>query len=395
MKKTVKDVDVSGKTALVRCDFNVPLNDAGEITDDSRITATIPTLSYLLDNGAKLVLMSHLGRPDGEADMKYSLRPVADRLSSLLNRKVQFVSLPTVTGEEVSSAAANLKAGDVLLLENVRFRKEETKNGTDFAKELAALGDVYVNDAFGTAHRAHASTVGVAAFLPAAAGFLLEKELKFLGDAVENAESPFVAVLGGAKVKDKIPVIESLMNKVDTLIIGGGMAYTFLKSKGYNVGKSLLEEEQVDFVRELAEKAKAKGVKLLIPVDIVVAKAFKNDAEKRTVDADQIPDDMMGLDIGPKTAKLYCEEIEKARTVLWNGPMGVFEMPAFADGTKAVAEALAKSGAVTVIGGGDSAAAAFQFGFADQMTHISTGGGASLEFLEGKELPGVAALQEL
>jgi len=395
MKKTIRNIDVSGKRALVRCDFNVPLNEAGEITDDSRITATIPTLSYLLENGAKLILMSHLGRPDGTADMKYSLKPVADRLSSLLNRKVLFISSPAVTGQEITEAAENLKEGDVMLLENIRFRKEETKNGADFAKELAALGDVYVNDAFGTAHRAHASTAGIAAFLPAVSGFLLEKELKFLGSTVENAESPFVAILGGAKVKDKIPVIESLMKKVDALIIGGGMAFTFLKSKGYNVGKSLLEEEQVDFVKELAKQAKAAGVNMLIPVDIVVAKEFKNDSEKCIVDADKIPDDMMGLDIGPKTAELYCEEIKKARTVLWNGPMGVFEMPNFADGTRAVAEALAESDAVTVVGGGDSAAAAAQFGLSEQMTHVSTGGGASLEFLEGKVLPGVAALQDV
>jgi len=395
MKKTIRNIDVSGKRALVRCDFNVPLNEAGEITDDSRITATMPTLSYLLENGAKLILMSHLGRPDGAADMKYSLKPVADRLSSLLNKKVLFISSPAVTGPEITEAAENLKAGDVMLLENIRFRKEETKNGADFAKELAALGDVYVNDAFGTAHRAHASTAGIAAFLPAVSGFLLEKELKFLGSTVENAERPFVAILGGAKVKDKIPVIESLMEKVDALIIGGGMAYTFLKSKGYNAGNSLLEEEQVDFVRELAVQAKAKGVNILIPVDIAAAKEFKNDSEKCIVDADKIPDDMMGLDIGPKTAELYCEEIKKARTVLWNGPMGVFEMPNFADGTRAVAEALAESDAVTVVGGGDSAAAAAQFGLSEQMTHVSTGGGASLEFLEGKVLPGVAALQDI
>jgi 3-phosphoglycerate kinase len=282
-----------------------------------------------------------------------------------------------------------------MLLENIRFRKEETKNDPAFAKELAELGDIFVNDAFGTAHRAHASTAGVAAFLPAVSGFLLEKEIKFLGDTVENAESPFVAILGGAKVKDKIPVIENLMKKVDALIIGGGMVYTFLKSKGYNVGKSLLEEEQVEFVKGLLTQAKASGVDILLPVDIMAAKEFKNDSETRIVDADKIPDDMMGLDIGPETVKLYCEEIKKARTVLWNGPMGVFEMPTFAEGTRAVAEALAKSGAITVIGGGDSAAAASQFGFSEQMTHVSTGGGASLEFLEGKELPGVAALQDM
>ena len=394
MKKTIKDIDVSGKKALVRCDFNVPLNGDGEITDDSRITATLPTLSYLLEKGAKLILMSHLGRPDGEADAKYSLKPVADRLASLLDRKVLFISSPAVIDDEIIDAAANLKPGDVMLLENIRFRKEETKNGADFAKALAGLGDIYVNDAFGTAHRAHASTAGVAAYLPAVSGFLLEKEIKFLGDAVETPERPFTAILGGAKVKDKIPVIESLIKKVDTLIIGGGMAYTFLKSKGYSTGNSLLEKEQVDLVKGLLEKAGQAGVNILIPVDITAAKEFKNDSEKLIVDADKIPDDMMGLDIGPKTAELYREEIKKARTVLWNGPMGVFEMPAFACGTKAVAEALANSGGVTVIGGGDSAAAVAQFGLSDQMTHVSTGGGASLEFLEGKVLPGVEALQD-
>ena len=395
MKKTIKDVDVKGKRALVRCDFNVPFADSGEISDDIRIRATLPTLKYLLEQGASLILMSHLGRPDGAPDMKYSLKPVADRLSSLLDKKVLFISSPDVIDDAVKKAAADLKAGDVLLLENVRFRKEETKNGADFAKELAGLGDVYVNDAFGSAHRAHASTAGVAAFLPAVSGFLMEKEIKFLGDTVENAESPFIAILGGAKVKDKIPVLENLMKKVDTLIIGGGMAYTFLKAKGYHTGKSLLEEEQVDFVKGVLEKAGASNVSILLPVDITVAKEFKNDSEKRVVAADKIPDDMMGLDIGPETAKLYCEAIKKSRTALWNGPMGVFEMPAFADGTKAVAEALAKSGGVTVIGGGDSAAAVEQFGLSSEMTHVSTGGGASLEFLEGKELPGVAALQDV
>ena len=392
MKKTIRDIDLNGKRAVVRCDFNVPLSDNGEITDDSRIRATLPTLEYLASSGAMMILMSHLGRPDGEADMKYSLRPVAERLSALLGKKVLFISTPAVVDEDVRKAAAGLKPGDVMLLENLRFRPEETKNGEGFAKELAALGDVFVNDAFGTAHRAHASTAGIAAFLPAVSGFLLEKEIKFLGDTVENAESPFVAILGGAKVKDKIPVIENLINKVDTLIIGGGMSYTFLKALGFNTGNSLLEEEQVGFVKSLFGKAEAAGVKILLPCDIVVAAEFKNDAEKRVVAADEIPDGMMGLDIGPDTVKLFCEEIKNARTILWNGPMGVFEMPSFAAGTRAVAEALAESGAVTVIGGGDSAAAVEQFGLSDKMTHVSTGGGASLEFLEGKELPGVAAL---
>ena len=394
MKKTIKDIELAGKRALVRCDFNVPFADSGDISDDSRIRATLPTLKYMLEKGAGLVLMSHLGRPDGAADMKYTLKPVADRLSQLLEKDVLFISSPDVISGEVKTAAANLKGGEIMLLENIRFRKEETKNGADFAKELSELGDIYVNDAFGTAHRAHASTAGVASYLPAVSGLLMEKEIKFLGDTVENAESPFVAILGGAKVKDKIPVIENLINKVDSLIIGGGMAYTFLKAKGYRTGKSLLEEEQVDFVKGLLEKAKSAGVDILIPVDINAAKEFKNDAEARIVAADGIPDDMMGLDIGPETIKLYCEAIMKARTALWNGPMGVFEMPAFEAGTRLVAEALAKSSAVTVIGGGDSAAAVSQFGLSGAMTHVSTGGGASLEFLEGKELPGVVAVND-
>ena len=394
MKKTIRDIELKGKRALVRCDFNVPFGDAGEISDDSRIRATLPTIEYLLEKGAGLILMSHLGRPDGEADMKYSLKPVADRLAMLLGRKIMFISSEVVLSEEVKAAALSLKPGDILLLENIRFRKEETKNGADFAKELAGLGDIYVNDAFGTAHRAHASTAGIAAFLPAVSGFLMEKEIKFLGDTVENAESPFIAILGGAKIKDKIPVIENLIKKVDTLIIGGGMAYTFLKAKGYGTGKSLLEEEQVEFVKELFKKAESAGVGILIPKDVNAAKEFKNDSEAKIVPADKIPEGMMGLDIGPETIGIYCEAIKKAKTVLWNGPMGVFEMSAFAAGTKAVAEALAESGAATVIGGGDSAAAVSQFGLSEKMTHVSTGGGASLEFLEGKALPGVAALMD-
>ena len=394
MKKTIRDIELNEKKVLVRCDFNVPLTEVGEIADDSRITATLATISYLLESNAKVILMSHLGRPDGLPDMKYSLKPVAERLSALLGKDVLFISSPAVVDEEVKKAAASLNSCDVMLLENVRFRKEETENDVGFAKELADIGEIYVNDAFGTAHRAHASTVGVATFLPAVSGFLLEKELKFLGETVENARSPFVAILGGAKVKDKIPVIEHLMSKVDTFIIGGGMGYTFLKAKGYDVGLSLLDVGQVDFVKTLLERANSQGIKMLIPVDAVVAKEFKNDSEKDIVTFDKIPADMMGLDIGPETAKLYCNEIANARTVLWNGPMGVFEMPSFAAGTKAVAEALAKSDAVTVIGGGDSAAAIVEFGLSDQITHISTGGGASLEFLEGKELPGVAVLQD-
>jgi len=394
VKKTIRDIDLVGKKVLVRCDFNVPLTETGEIMDDSRITETLPTISYLLENNAKVILMSHFGRPDGLPDMKFSLKPVADRLSALLGKEVLFKSSPKVIDDEVKQAAMSLSFGDIMLLENVRFRKEETENKAGFAEELAGLGEIYVNDAFGTAHRAHASTAGIAAFLPAVSGLLLEKELQFLGDTVENAESPFVAILGGAKVKDKIPVIDHLMDKVDTFIVGGGMSYTFLKAMGHDVGTSLLDIERVDFVKTLLEKAKARGIKMVLPVDVVVTREFKNDSEKQIVTSDKIPADMMGLDIGPETVKLFCDEIANARTVLWNGPMGVFEMPSFAGGTRSVAEALAKSEAVTVIGGGDSAAAIIEFGLADKITHISTGGGASLEFLEGKELPGVAALQE-
>ena len=392
MKKTIKDIETRGKKILARCDFNVPLSPEGSITDDIRIRATLPTLNYLLEQGASLILMSHLGRPDGAPDMKYSLGVVAKRLSELLGKDVRFISSPTVVDEAVSAAAAALQPGEVMLLENVRFRKEETKNGEDFSKELAALGDLFVNDAFGSAHRAHSSTAGVAAFLPAVSGFLLEKEIRFLGDTVENAKRPFVAILGGAKVSDKIPVIENLIRKVDTLIIGGGMAFTFLKAQGFEIGKSLLDAERLEFSKDLLTKAETAGVKLMLPVDVACAPEFKNDAAKTIVKADAIPADQMGLDIGPETIELFCAEIKRAKTVLWNGPMGAFEMPSFAAGTKAAAEALAVSGAVTVIGGGDSAAAVEQFGLAGKMTHVSTGGGASLEFLEGKTLPGVAAL---
>ena len=393
MKKTIKDVNVNGKTCLVRCDFNVPLKD-GSITDDTRIKAALPTINYLIENGAKVVLMSHLGRPEGEPNMKYTLAPVAKRLEELLGKKVNFVSSPTVVSEEVKKAAASLAGGDVMLLENVRFRKEETKNGADFSKELSELGDIFVNDAFGTAHRAHSSTAGVAAYLPAVSGFLIEKEVKFLGNAVENPERPFVAIMGGSKVGDKIGVIENLLKKVDTLIIGGGMSYTFFKSQGLEIGTSILDAASVDLAAELLKKAETAGVKLLLPVDVKAAKEFSNDAESAYFDKDKIPADMMGMDIGPKTIALYAEEIAKAKTIVWNGPVGVFEMPNFAEGTIKIAEALAKSDAVTVIGGGDSAAAVEQFGFADKMTHISTGGGASLEFLEGKVLPGIACLQD-
>ena len=393
MKKTVKDIEVKGRRALVRCDFNVPLK-YGVITDDIRIVSALPTIRYLMDGGAKVILMSHLGRPDGEPKKEFTLAPVAARLSELLNTEVKFVSSDTVVDDRVREAAAELKDGQVMLLENVRFRKEETKNGADFAKELAQLGDFFVNDAFGTAHRAHASTAGVADYLPAVSGFLIEKEVEFLGNAVENPKRPFVAIMGGAKVGDKIPVIENLLKKVDTLIIGGGMAYTFFKSQGLEIGTSILDKDNVELAAELLKKAEAAGVKMLLPVDCVCGREFKNDTEYAVFDRDKIPADMMGLDIGPETAKLYRQAVAEAATVVWNGPMGVFEMPNFAKGTRAVAEALAESSAVTVIGGGDSAAAVEQFGLADKMTHISTGGGASLEFLEGKVLPGIAVIED-
>ena len=393
MKKTVKDIEVKGKRALVRCDFNVPLKD-GVITDDIRIVSALPTIRYLMEGGAKVILMSHLGRPDGEPKKEFTLAPVAERLSQLLGTAVKFVSSDTVVDDKVREAAAALEDGQVMLLENVRFRKEETKNGADFAKELAQLGDFFVNDAFGTAHRAHASTAGVADYLPAVSGFLIEKEVEFLGNAVENPKRPFVAIMGGAKVGDKIPVIENLLKKVDTLIIGGGMAYTFFKSQGLEIGTSILDKDNVELAAELLKKAEAAGVKMLLPVDCVCGKEFKNDTEYAVFPRETIPADMMGLDIGPETAKLYAQAVSDAATVVWNGPMGVFEMPNFAKGTRAVAEALAESSAVTVIGGGDSAAAVEQFGLADKMTHISTGGGASLEFLEGKVLPGIAVIED-
>lgn len=393
MKKTVKDIQVKGKRALVRCDFNVPLK-GGVITDDIRIVSALPTIRFLMEGGARVILMSHLGRPDGEAKKEFTLAPVAARLSELLGTEVKFVSSDTVVDDNVREAAAALEDGQVMLLENVRFRKEETKNGADFAKELAQLGDFFVNDAFGTAHRAHASTAGVADYLPAVSGFLIEKEVEFLGNAVENPKRPFVAIMGGAKVGDKIPVIENLLKKVDTLIIGGGMAYTFFKSQGLEIGTSILDKDNVELAAELLKKAEAAGVKMLLPVDCVCGKEFKNDTEYAVIPREEIPADMMGLDIGPKTAELYRQAVADAATVVWNGPMGVFEMPNFAKGTRAVAEALAESSAVTVIGGGDSAAAVEQFGLADKMTHISTGGGASLEFLEGKVLPGIAVLED-
>ena len=393
MKKTVKDIDVKGKRVIVRCDFNVPLKD-GAITDDIRIVSALPTIRYLIENSAKVILMSHLGRPDGKADMTYTLKPVADRLSQLLGKDVIFISSAAVVDEKVREAAASLEAGQIMLLENVRFRKEETKNGKDFAKELASLADVFVNDAFGTAHRAHASTAGIADYLPAVSGFLIEKEVEFLGNAVENPKRPFVAILGGAKVGDKIPVIENLLKKVDTLLIGGGMAYTFFKAQGLEIGTSILDEDSISMAGELMLKAEKAGVKLLLPVDVVCASAFDNDADTVIADKEQMPETMMGMDIGPKTVRLYEQVLFDAETIVWNGPMGVFEMENFAKGTYAIAKALSESKGITVIGGGDSAAAVEQFGLADKMTHISTGGGASLEFLEGKTLPGIAVLED-
>lgn len=393
MKKTVRDIEVKGKRVLVRCDFNVPMQD-GKITDDTRIVSALPTINYLTDHGAKVILMSHMGRPKGEPVKEYSLQPVARKLSELTGKNVIFAASDKVVDDSVETAAANLAEGEIMLLENVRFRKEETKNEASFAKELASLGDIFVNDAFGTAHRAHASTAGIADYLPCVSGFLIEKEVKFLGSAVENPKRPFVAIMGGAKVGDKIPVIENLLKKVDVLIIGGGMSYTFFKAEGLEIGTSILDEDNVQLASQLLKKAEESGVKMLLPVDTICAKEFKNDTEFAAFDKDKIPSDYMGMDIGPKTIKLYEEAIAKAATVVWNGPMGVFEMPNFAKGTRAVAEALAESDAVTIIGGGDSAAACEQFGLKDKMTHISTGGGASLEFLEGKTLPGIAVIQD-
>ena len=393
MKKTVKDVNWEGKTAVMRCDFNVPL-DGDRITDDTRIKAALPTIEYLVEHGAKTVIMSHLGRPKGKAVPEMSLAPVAKRLSELLGKEVKFVPSDVVVDDKVRAAAKELKAGDVMLIENVRYRVEEEKNDPEFAKDLAGLGDVFVQDAFGTSHRAHASTTGIADYIPAVSGFLIEKELKFLGEAVNDPERPFAAIMGGAKVKDKIPVITNLLDKVDILIIGGGMAYTFFKAQGYSIGTSLLDEEGLELAGDILKKAKEKGVKFMLPVDVVAADEFANDSPCDVYPIDSIPDNRMGLDIGSETIKLYCDTLRTAKTVVWNGPMGVFEMDNFAKGTKAIAECLAEIDAVTVIGGGDSAAAVAKFGLADKMTHISTGGGASLEFLEGRELPGIAIIED-
>ena len=389
-KKTIYDVDVKGKKVLLRCDFNVPQNkETGEITSDKRIVAALPTIRYLLDNGAAVIACSHLGKPKGEWKTKLTLAPVAKRLSELLGQEVIFAS--DIIGEDAQTKAAALQPGQLLLLENLRFDIREEKNGADFAKALADMAEIFVSDAFGTVHRAHASTAGVAAYLPAYSGLLVDKELSIMGKALDDPKRPFVAVLGGAKVSDKIAVINNLLDKADTIIIGGGMAYTFLKAQGKSIGKSLLEEDRLDYARDMLQKAADRGVKFLLPVDHLCAAEFSAAAEPVLAE-ENIPDDLMGMDIGPKTAELYAEAVKGAGTIVWNGPMGVFEFDAFAGGTKAMAKALSESGAVTIVGGGDSASAVEKLGFADKVTHISTGGGASLEFLEGKELPGVACL---
>ena len=390
-KKTVMDTDVAGKKILLRCDFNVPQDkETGAITSDKRIVAALPTIRYLLEKGAAVIACSHLGKPKGEWKEKLTLAPVAKRLSELLGQEVIFAA--DIVGDDAKAKAAALQGGQIMLLENLRFDIREEKNDPSFAKELASMAELYVSDAFGTVHRAHASTVGVAAYLPAVSGLLVAKELEIMGGALQDPKRPFVAVLGGAKVSDKIGVINNLLEKADTIIIGGGMAYTFAKAQGGSIGTSLCENDKLDYARQMIEKAKARGVNLLLPVDTVAAREFAADAEPFTVETRAIPDNMMGLDIGPKTTELFCAAVRKAGTVVWNGPMGVFEFEAFAKGTRAMAQVLADSGAVTIVGGGDSAAAVEQMGFADRITHISTGGGASLEFLEGLELPGVACL---
>ncbi len=392
-KKTVRDIDVSGKKVLVRCDFNVPIDqETGKITDNRRIRGALQTIEYLIANNAKVILCSHLGRPKGEFNMKYSLKPVAEELSKLLGKEVKLAS--DVIGDSAKELTSNMNEGDVVLLENVRFHAEEEKNDEEFSKALASMAEIYVNDAFGTAHRAHSSTTGVASFLPAVSGFLIEKELEFLGGALENPAHPFVSILGGAKVSDKIGVIENLLDKVDTLIIGGGMAYTFYKAQGHHIGTSICEDDKIDLAKSILEKADAKGVKILLPIDNHVSSEYSNDGEEMIVPSNEIPDGFMGLDIGPKTIECFEDAVKDAKTVVWNGPLGVCEFDKFEVGTKAVATMLSKLDATTIIGGGDSAAAIEKLGLADKMTHISTGGGASLEFLEGKVLPGIAALQD-
>ncbi len=391
-KATIRDVDVKGKRVLVRVDFNVPMNAEREITDDTRIRAALPTIKYLIDHGAKVILASHLGRPKGKPADEFRMDPVARRLSQLLGKPVR--KLDECVGDKVKTEVAAMNDGDVVLLENLRFHAEEEANGEGFARALADLADLYVNDAFGTAHRAHASTAGVAKFLPAVAGFLMEKEIEVMGKALADPERPFVAILGGAKVKDKVGVVRNLLDKVDTLMIGGGMAYTFLKAQGLEVGQSILEADKIDLAKDLIEKARARGVRFMLPSDVVVADRFAEDAKTRVVPVDQIPPDWQALDIGPETVAKFSKAIADAKTVIWNGPMGVFEMKPFAEGTRGIAKALAESKATTIVGGGDSAAALEEMGFADKVTHVSTGGGASLEFLEGKELPGVAVLKD-
>ena len=392
-KKTIEDIDVSGKKVLVRCDFNVPLDkETGEITNDLRIVSALPTIKYLLEHNAKVILCSHLGKPKGEVKPNLSLKPVAKRLTKYLGFEVELAD--DIIGESAKTLANNLEEGKAILLENVRFDPREEANDPEFAKELASMADIYVNDAFGTAHRAHSSTAGVADYLPAVCGFLIEKEVKMLGDALNNPVRPFVAILGGAKVSDKIKVIEKLLEKADSIIIGGGMTYTFLKAMGYNIGNSICELDRIDIAKETLEKAKEKGVKLLFPVDTVCGKEFSNETEKMVVDSKNIPDGWQGLDIGPEAIKEFTEELKKAKTVMWNGPLGVFEFPNFAVGTNAIAKVLSEIDATTVIGGGDSAAAVEKGGYADKITHISTGGGASLEFLEGKLLPGIECLAD-
>lgn len=393
-KKTIEDINVRGKKCLVRCDFNVPLKD-GKITDENRLVGAMPTIKYLIENGARVILCSHLGKPKGEAKPELSLAPVAARLSEMLGQEVVFAADANVVGENAKKAVAQMKDGDVVLLENTRYRKEETKNEEGYSKELASLAEIFVNDAFGTAHRAHCSTVGAGQFLEErVCGYLIQKELDFLGSAVENPVRPFLAILGGAKVSDKLGVINNLLEKVDTLIIGGGMAYTFIKALGHEIGTSLLEEDKVAYAKEMMDKAQAKGAKLLLPVDVVYADRFAEDAQPHITEGRDIPADCMGLDIGPKTRELFAKAVKESKTVVWNGPMGVFEFENFANGTKAIAQAMADVDATTIIGGGDSAAAVNQMGFGDKMSHISTGGGASLEFLEGKELPGIVALDD-
>ena len=389
-KKTIRDIDLKNKKVLVRCDFNVPMDENKNITDNARIIAALPTIKYLLENNCAIILCSHLGRPKGEFKPEFSLKPVAKELSKLLNKEV--IMANDVIGEDAKEKAKQLKNGEIMLLENVRFHREETDNDPEFSKQLASLAEIYVNDAFGSAHRAHSSTAGVAQYLPAVAGFLIEKELKFLGNALNNPERPFVAILGGAKVSDKIGVIDNLLEKVDTLIIGGGMAYTFFKAQGYEVGKSLCELDKLDLAKELMEKAKNKGVKLMLPIDTKIGKEFDINTESKTVKCTEIPADWEGFDIGGESIKIFSEELRKAKTVVWNGPLGLFEFPQFAIGTNSIAKVLSEIDATTIIGGGDSSAAVKKAGLQDKMTHISTGGGASLEFLEGKKLPGIECL---